>query len=111
MTLAGRQTCLYVFRVTEARPFGSARERLLQAADELFYREGVYTVGIDRILERAGVAKASLYGTFGSKNELIRAYLEARARWLEARVEERLARFDNPRERILSVFDEFADRV
>ena len=45
----------------------SARERLLTAADELFYGEGVQTVGIDRVIEHAGVAKASLYNTFGSK--------------------------------------------
>ena len=36
----------------------SARERLLEAANELFYDEGVHTVGIDRVIERAGVAKA-----------------------------------------------------
>ena len=54
----------------------SARERLLTAADELFYQEGVHTVGIDRVIEQAGVAKASLYNTFGSKDELVRAYLE-----------------------------------
>ena len=48
-------------------PRSSARERLLAAANELFYAEGVQTVGIDRIIERAGVAKASLYNLFGSK--------------------------------------------
>ena len=56
----------------------SARERLLAAANELFYAEGVQTVGIDRVIERAGVAKASLYNTFGSKENLVRAYLESR---------------------------------
>ena len=56
----------------------SARERLLAAANELFYDEGVHTVGIDRIIEQAGVAKASLYNTFGSKDELVRAYLQTR---------------------------------
>ncbi len=56
----------------------SARERLLAAAQELFYEEGINTVGIDRVIERAGVAKASLYDCFGSKDELICAYLEAR---------------------------------
>ena len=56
----------------------SARERLLKAANELFYEEGVHTVGIDRIIEKAGVAKASLYSTFGSKEELVRAYLGER---------------------------------
>ena len=59
-----------------ARP--SARERLLAAANELFYDEGVHTVGIDRVIEQAGVAKASLYNTFGSKDELVRTYLQTR---------------------------------
>ena len=54
----------------------SARERLLAAANELFYAEGVQTVGIDRVIEHAGVAKASLYNTFGSKENLVQAYLE-----------------------------------
>jgi AcrR family transcriptional regulator len=51
---------------TETRPAkkASARERILAVANELFYREGVYTVGIDRIIEEAGVAKASLYNSF-----------------------------------------------
>ena len=66
--------------MTTAAPPGipqraSARERLLAAANELFYAEGVQTVGIDRIIERAGVAKASLYNLFGSKEELEAAYL------------------------------------
>jgi AcrR family transcriptional regulator len=56
----------------------SARARLLSAANELFYEEGVRTVGIDRVIEQAGVAKATLYKSFGSKDELIRAYLEGR---------------------------------
>jgi AcrR family transcriptional regulator len=49
----------------------SPRERLLEAAGELFYAEGVQSVGIDRVIERAGVAKASLYSTFGSKEKLV----------------------------------------
>lgn len=83
----------------------SARERLLAAADELFYDEGVHSVGIDRVLERAGVAKASLYSVFGSKDELIRSYLAARHAARQARLTQRLARYDTPRERLLGVFD------
>lgn len=83
----------------------TARERLLSAADELFYAEGVRTVGIDRIIEHAGVAKASLYNTFGGKEQLVRAYLDSR----HARITERLLRgvnrADTPRERLLAVFD------
>jgi len=83
----------------------SARDRLLAAADELFYAEGVHTVGIDRIIERAGVAKASLYSTFGSKEELVRAYLEGRHKIRRERLLTALERFDTPRDRLLGVFD------
>src|ERR1700728_1103277 len=82
-----------------------ARERLLAAADELFYRESVQTVGIDRIVSRAGVAKASLYSNFGSKEELVRAYLESRHARTTERISRALTRFRTPRERLLGVFD------
>jgi AcrR family transcriptional regulator len=87
----------------------SARERLLTAADELFYAEGVHTVGIDRIIERAGVAKASLYSCFGSKDELIRAYLEGRHEIRRSRLLAGLERHEDPRERLLGVFDVLAE--
>jgi AcrR family transcriptional regulator len=83
----------------------SARERLLAAASELFYAEGVHTVGIDRVIERAGVAKASLYNTFGSKDELVRVYLEGRHAVVAARVTRYIERYDDPRERLLGVFE------
>jgi AcrR family transcriptional regulator len=86
-------------------PKPSARERLLAAADDLFYSEGVQTVGIDRIVQQAGVAKASLYNTFGSKDELVRAYLDGRLDRTRERVERTLTRFRTPRERLLGVFD------
>jgi AcrR family transcriptional regulator len=92
---------------TARRP--TARQRLLSAADELFYAEGVHTVGIDRIIERAGVAKASLYSTFGSKDELVRAYLEGRHEKRQARILAGLERFDTPRDRLLGVFDVLAE--
>ncbi|MFD8075479.1 TetR/AcrR family transcriptional regulator [Streptomyces sp. NPDC059718] len=86
-----------------------ARERLLSAANELFYAEGVQTVGIDRIIERAGVAKASLYNTFGSKDELVHAYLKSRHATTSARLLAALARFENPRDRLLGVFDALSE--
>ena len=83
----------------------SARERLLAAANELFYDEGVHTVGIDRVIEQAGVAKASLYNTFGSKDELVRAYLETRHASVTQRITQAVERYDTPRERLLAVFE------
>jgi len=84
-------------------PRVSARERLLTAADELFYGNGINTTGVDEISTRAGVTKATLYNNFSGKEELIAAYLDRRLlRWmLEARrtdvpsssAEERVGRF------------------
>jgi AcrR family transcriptional regulator len=88
---------------------GSARERLLAAADELFYETGIHSIGIDKVIERAGVAKASLYDVFGSKDELIRSYLQARAETRRARLETRLAKHTSPRERLNAVFDVIAE--
>ena len=81
----------------------SARERLLAAANELFYNEGVHTVGIDRIIEQAGVAKASLYNTFGSKDELVRAYLVQQSQ-LQRTTAASLGKA-TPREMLLAIFD------
>jgi AcrR family transcriptional regulator len=84
----------------------SARERLLAAASELFYGEGVHTVGVDRIVEHAGVAKATLYTLFGNKDGLVRAYLTERHDATRERMTRELtARFDTPRECLLGVFE------
>jgi AcrR family transcriptional regulator len=83
----------------------SPRERLLEAASELFYAEGIQSVGIDRVIERAGVAKASLYSTFGSKEELVCAYLNARHEQTLAGLRAAVAATDDPVERLLAVFD------
>ncbi|HEX4509856.1 MAG TPA: TetR/AcrR family transcriptional regulator [Burkholderiaceae bacterium] len=87
----------------------SVRARLLAAADDLFYEGGTHSVGIDRILERAGVAKASLYDTFGSKDALVQAYLEARDVARRRRVEAAVARHTSPRQKLLGVFDAVGD--
>jgi AcrR family transcriptional regulator len=87
----------------------SARDRLLAAADELFYAEGVHVVGVDRIVEKAGVTKATLYSTFGSKDDLVRAYLENHFQRRQARIAKVLAAHNKPRERILAVFGEVED--
>ena len=89
---------------TPERP--SPRERLLQAADRLFYEEGVYSVGVDRILKESDVARASLYSTYGSKDQLLRAYLQNRSDGWQALVAEALpARWDTACERIVGIFE------
>lgn len=59
-------------------PAPTARERILDTAEELFYQEGIRAIGIDTVIERSGVAKMSLYRNFSSKEDLIAAFLERR---------------------------------
>ncbi|MHB1092216.1 TetR/AcrR family transcriptional regulator [Thiobacillus sp.] len=60
-----------------------ARERILHAAHELFYRDGVRATGVDRVIAESGVAKVTFYRHFPSKSDLIRAYLAYRhVRWM-----------------------------
>ena len=54
----------------------SARSRLLDTATRLFYAQGIHAVGIDRIIAEAGVAKATFYNHFPSKDDLVLAYVE-----------------------------------
>jgi AcrR family transcriptional regulator len=94
---------------TAKRP--SARDRLLAASDELFYRNGVHSTGIDAVIEKAGVAKGSLYYIFGGKDELVAAYLRGRLDAWRGRVTAAQAGVDDPEEKILAVFDAIADYV
>lgn len=90
---------------------GSARDRLLDAASTLFYRDGITATGIDAIVKRAGVAKKSLYNHFASKRELVAVYLEARhAEWL-ALYDARLSDASTPRDRVMAVFLAYEDHA
>jgi AcrR family transcriptional regulator len=94
---------------TEPQDRQSPRDRLLAAAAELFYLEGVNSVGIDKIIERAGVAKASLYAHFKSKDELVQAYLGQRHEARKARMEAKLSALVDPKEKLLAIFDVLGD--
>jgi AcrR family transcriptional regulator len=83
----------------------TARQRLLEAADELFYAEGVHTVGIERVLEQAGVAKATLYKTYGSKEQLVRAYLLGKHEFIVQNLVTAKDGDAPARDKILAVFD------
>jgi AcrR family transcriptional regulator len=87
-----------------AGPAESVEGRILDSACRLFYTEGVRATGIDRILSRAGAAKASLYAHYGSKDDLVRAYLERQARAWMARVQARVAPTDG-RAGLLRLFE------
>jgi AcrR family transcriptional regulator len=89
---------------TASRRAESPRERLLEVADDLFNVEGVHVVGIDRILKDAGVAKASLYHHFGGKDGLVRAYLQKHFELRQQHIEQVLAAYATPRERLIGLF-------
>jgi AcrR family transcriptional regulator len=94
---------------TQAPADTEARERILTSAYDLFSQRGVRGVGVDEVIAHAGVAKATLYRHFRSKDELALAFLERREeRWTHGWVEvEALRRGSTPEEELLAVFDAF----
>jgi len=92
-------------------PPSDVRERILATASELFYANGIRATGVDTIIAASGVAKASFYRHFPSKDDLVLAFLERRDAlwrdWLRESVE-RLA--TDPADRPLAVFDALAER-
>ena len=96
-----------VTAIPQSKP--DARERILDTAYELFSRRAVRDVGVDEVIERAGVAKATLYRHFRSKDDLVIAFLERREeRWTVAWVEaEARRRGTTPEEQLLAIFELF----
>jgi AcrR family transcriptional regulator len=85
------------------------RERILETSYELFSHRGIRGVGVDEVIERAGVAKATLYRHFPSKDALVLAFLERREqRWTREFVEaEARRRGSTGEEQLLAIFDVF----
>ena len=89
----------------------SARVRLLNAAAQLFYNDGIVATGIDAITAKAGVAKMSLYNNFANKAELVQAYIDDRHQeWLDLYAN-RVKRAQTPTDRVLAVFDAYQDHA
>lgn len=87
----------------------------MEVASRLFYAEGIHAVGVDRVIAEAGVAKATLYAHFASKDELVAAYLARQSLQWAAAVEERVAPARPApaasTRRALAAFDVLAERV
>lgn len=81
-----------------------ARQRLLQAATALFYQRGIPNVGINEVIDSAGVAKRTLYKHFATKDELVLAVLSELATRREAAITAAIDAADSPTDAILSVF-------
>jgi AcrR family transcriptional regulator len=89
----------------------NARQKLLDAAAELFYAHGIHATGIDMIIAKAGVAKMSLYNNFASKAELVAAFIQARHQeWLDL-YSHRLANAHDPEARVIAIFDAYSDHA
>jgi AcrR family transcriptional regulator len=82
----------------------TSRERLLEAASELFYRDGV-SIGVDALCKAAGVSKKSMYQLFRSKDEVIAESLAARGPYYNALLLPSPDDERPPRDRILAVFE------
>jgi AcrR family transcriptional regulator len=89
----------------------SARERILKAAYDLFSRRGIHAVGIDEVIDRASVAKATLYRHFATKNDLVLAVLQRREEiWTHGLIEAQSEqRGTTPEEQLLAIFDVMHD--
>jgi AcrR family transcriptional regulator len=85
------------------------RERILDAAYELFSHRGIRAVGINEVIERADVATATLYRHFPSKDELVLAFLQLREqRWTKDYIEAgAISRSTDPEQQLLAIFDVF----
>lgn len=89
-----------------------AQQHLLRAAEELFYQEGVRAVGVDAVVERAGVNKMSLYRQFASKDELVLAYLERMDACFFERFDASVAKHPGkPKAQLVQYFDDLAQRA
>lgn len=85
-------------------------DKILDTAETLFYEQGYNNTGINQIIEQADIAKASLYKHFGSKTDLLVAYVARfHGRWFE-RLQAHVDQVSDPKEKLLAIFDHHAAR-
>lgn len=88
-----------------AQPISPAGRRIVAAAEELFYHRGITAVGVDLIAEHSGVTKRTLYNQFGSKDNLVAAYLAERDQRWRSLVLAAVGACDDPVETVTAPFD------
>jgi AcrR family transcriptional regulator len=99
-----------VLRTTRSPARASARDRLLGAASKLFHEAGIQATGVDSLIEAAGVAKATFYRHFPSKDDLVVAWLrDPRTHWIDGVRAEAEAHGANAAEVIPLFFEAVAD--
>jgi AcrR family transcriptional regulator len=106
--MAGRSS-----RTQKNEPEGRlARERVFDAAADLFYRKGIQAVGVDAIVKQAGVAKISMYRSFPSKDDLVVAYLEERSADFWGQWDDAFRQYeDDPHARLRAIMSYLAQRT
>ena len=87
------------------------RDRLMDAAGELFYRDGVHAVTVERLADQAGLTKPTVYNLFGSKDRLVAETLERRAQQIRDAIEARMAVFPDPRRKLLELLEVHAEML
>jgi AcrR family transcriptional regulator len=94
------------------RTSAEVHRAILDTASRLFYQNGIRAVGVDRIIADSGVAKASFYKHFPSKDELVATYLETTDADYIARLRAEVdALAKRPADKPLAVFDAFGERL
>lgn len=89
----------------------SIRDQILNVAGALFYKEGIRAVGVDRIIEEASVAKATLYRHFPSKEHLVAAYLSERHERVLQSLEDVLVDISEPRDQLRIIFERLHEKA
>lgn len=89
----------------------SISEQIVNVAGALFYKEGIRAVGIDRIVEEASIAKATLYRHFPSKDHLVAAYLSQRHDRVMSSLDEVTRTIGEPRDQLTTIFDRLFEKA
>lgn len=91
--------------------YPSNRERLMDAAGELFYREGLHAITADRVADRAGLTKPTIYNLFGSKDALVAETLRRRGEQIRMAIEQRTAGHPDPERKLVEVLQVHAEML
>lgn len=89
----------------------TGREKIIRTATDLFYRQGYHQTGINQIIKESGVAKATFYSNFKSKEELCIAYLRELDRMDTDAIKNLLNSLDDPYERYMAIIRGLKDYV
>ena len=87
------------------------RQKVIDTASRLFYKQGYANTGINQIIEESGVVKSSLYTAFRTKEDILMAYLETAGAATDEAFQDATKKFNNPKDKVLAVFDYLIDLV